>query len=79
MDLGLNSCENHVSMRLIGKKRFNLLGRIKILEQWKKIMWSDESRFTLIQIDGCITVRGEADEVMHPSCLVPSAPVEVVL
>ncbi|KAK3555616.1 hypothetical protein QTP86_025639, partial [Hemibagrus guttatus] len=24
------------------------------LEQWKKVMWSDESRFTLIQSDGHI-------------------------
>ena len=35
-------------------------------------MWSDESRFTLFQSDGSIRVRREADEVMHPSCLVPT-------
>ncbi|KAF7645433.1 hypothetical protein LDENG_00204610 [Lucifuga dentata] len=35
-------------------------------------MWSDESRFTLFQSDGRIRVRREADEVMHPSCLVPT-------
>ncbi len=35
-------------------------------------MWSDESRFTLFQSDGCIRVRREADEVMHPSYLVPT-------
>ena len=34
-------------------------------------MWPDESRFTLFQSDGCIRVRREADEVMHPSCQVP--------
>ncbi len=35
-------------------------------------MWSDESRFTLSQSDWCIRVRREVDEVMHPSCLVPT-------
>ncbi len=43
------------------------------LEQWKKVMWSDESRFTLFQSDGRIRVRREADELMHSSCLVPTA------
>ena len=38
----------------------------------KKVMWSDESRFTLFQGDGRIRVRREADEVMHPSCLMPN-------
>ncbi len=36
-------------------------------------MWSDESRFTLSQSDWCIRVRREVDEVMHLSCLVPTA------
>ena len=40
------------------------------LEQWKKVMWSNESRFTLFQSDGCIRVRREGNKVMHPSCLV---------
>ena len=35
-------------------------------------MWFDEYRFTLFQSDGRIRVRREADEVMHPSCLVPT-------
>ena len=35
-------------------------------------MWSDESRLTLFQSDGPIRVRREADEVMLPSCLVPT-------
>ena len=40
-------------------------------------LWSngrrlDESRFTLFQSDGNIRVRREADEVMHPSFLVPT-------
>ncbi len=37
-------------------------------------MWSDESRFTLFQSDGCIRVRREADEVMHTSCIVTTLP-----
>ena len=61
-------------MRLVGLKRFQFAREHKdwTLEQWKKVMWSDESRFTLFQSDGRIRVRREADEVMHPSCLVPS-------
>ena len=35
-------------------------------------MLSEESRFILFQSDGCIKVKKEADEVMHPSCLVPT-------
>ena len=42
------------------------------LEHWKKVMWSDESRFILFQSDACIRVIREADEVMYPSCLVPT-------
>ncbi len=42
------------------------------LEQCKKVMWSDESRFTLFQSDGHIRVRREVEEVRHPSCLVPT-------
>ncbi|KAF7646280.1 hypothetical protein LDENG_00190250 [Lucifuga dentata] len=75
--LGLNSC---VALRkpLISqanqKKRLQFAWEQKdwTLEQWKKVMWSDESRFTLFQSDGRIRVRREVDEVMHPSCLVPT-------
>ena len=35
---------------------------------------ADESRFTLFQSDGHIGARREADEVMQPSCLVPTVP-----
>ena len=72
--MGLNSC---VALRkpLISeanqKKRLQFAREHKdwTLEQWKKVMWSDESRFTLFQSDGHIGVRREADEVLHPSCL----------
>ena len=74
--LGLNSC---VRKPLISeanrKKRLQFAREHKdwTLEQWTKVMWSDESRFTLFQRDGRIRVRREADEVMPPSCLVPTA------
>ncbi len=75
--LGLNSC---VALRkpLISeanrKKRLQFAREHKdwTLEQWKKVMWSDESKFTLFQSYGRIRVRREADKVMHPSCLVPT-------
>lgn len=38
----------------------------------RKVMWSDESMFTLYQSDGRIWVRSEADEVKHPSFLMPT-------
>ena len=38
----------------------------------EKVMWSEESKFNLFQSDRCIMVRREADEVMHPSCLLPT-------
>lgn len=33
------------------------LGKDWTLEQWKKVMWSDESRFSLFQIDRCINLH----------------------
>ena len=45
--------------------RFDFTKLKRLVKQWKKVMWSDESRFTPFQSDGC---RREADEVMHPSC-----------
>ena len=38
------------------------------VEQWKKVMWSDESRFTLFQNDGCVRVWCEPHEAIDPSC-----------
>ena len=67
-------------MRLTWKKRLQFARKHKdwTLEQWK-VMWSDESRFTLFQSDGCTLkkrrVRRGADEVMHPSCLGPTVQV----
>lgn len=41
-------------------------------EQWMKVIWSIESRFTPVQTAGCIRVRGDADEVLEPSCWLPT-------
>ena len=57
-----------------GKKGFNLLGSIKIG------LWSNGRRscgpmspdLPCSRVMGVIRVRREADEVMHPSCLVPT-------
>ncbi|GBM86487.1 hypothetical protein AVEN_241130-1 [Araneus ventricosus] len=35
-------------------------------------MWSDESRFSLFQNDGCTRVRRESHEAMDPSSIVPT-------
>ncbi|KAF7652311.1 hypothetical protein LDENG_00098550 [Lucifuga dentata] len=75
--LGLNSCvalRKPLICQANQKKRLQFAREHKdwTLELWKKVMWSDESRFTLFQSDGHIRVRREADEVMHPSCLVPT-------
>lgn len=46
--------------------------KIGLWSNEKKVMWSDASRFTLSQRHGCIRVRREAHEAMHPSCIVPT-------
>ena len=53
-------------------KRLKFAREHKDWTQWKKVMWSDGSRFTLFQSDVRIRIRREADEVMPPSCLVPT-------
>ena len=54
-------------MRLIGKKRLQFAREHKdwTLEQWKKVMWSDESRFTLFQSDVWL-VRSKFSNIMCP-------------
>ena len=41
-----------------------------ILEQWKKVAWSDESHFLLEHVDGRIRVRRLPGKVMAPGCTV---------
>ena len=43
------------------------------LEQWKKILWSDESRVALDGPDGGAKIWRRKHEVMHPDCLSPTA------
>ena len=72
--MGLNSCvalRKPLITKANQKKRLWFAREHKdwTVEDWKKVMWSDESRLTLFQSDGSIRVRREAGEVMHPSCL----------
>ncbi len=60
--LGLNSC---VALRKTFISEANMKKRLQFirehkywaLEQWKKVMWSDESRFTPFQSDGASEER----------------------
>ena len=38
------------------------------LEQWKKVAWSEESRFLLDHVDGRVRVHRLPGEVMAPGC-----------
>ena len=60
---GLNRC---VALRRLIKKKLQFAREHQewTLEQWKRDMWSDESRSTLLQSDGLI-IRREVAEVMH--------------
>uniref|UniRef100_A0AAZ3NSW8 Transposase n=1 Tax=Oncorhynchus tshawytscha TaxID=74940 RepID=A0AAZ3NSW8_ONCTS len=42
------------------------------MEQWKHVLWSDESRFTIWQFDGRILVWRMPGECYLPSCIVPT-------
>ncbi len=40
------------------------------IEDWKKVAWSDESRFLLRHSDGRVRIWYKEHEIMDPSCLV---------
>ncbi|CAI9553627.1 unnamed protein product, partial [Staurois parvus] len=40
------------------------------LEQWRRVLWSDESRFSVCQSDGCVCVWHLPGERYLPDCIV---------
>lgn len=65
--MGLDSCVASRKPQICEanwKKRLQFAREHKdwTLEQWKKVMWSDESRFPLFKSDGHISVRRKTDE-----------------
>ena len=44
----------------------------RTLEQWKRVLWSDESRFTIWQSDGRICVWRMPGERYLIECIVPT-------
>jgi hypothetical protein len=41
-------------------------------DDWKRVLWSDESRFTIFCTDGHVKIWRNPHEAMDPSCLVPT-------
>ncbi|GFV37735.1 uncharacterized protein TNCV_1001731 [Trichonephila clavipes] len=39
-----------------------------IVEDWKRVAWSDESRFQLLNADGRLRIWHQAHEAMDPAC-----------
>jgi transposase len=76
-EMGLRSC---AATRKPLVSKANLKKRLQFakdhkdwtVEQWKRVMWSDESRFTLFQNDGRVRVRREPHEALDPSCIAPT-------
>lgn len=56
----------------VSKFLFAIEHKYMTLDQWKKVMWFEDSRLTLFPSDGGIR---EIAEVMLPSCLVPAVQV----
>lgn len=41
-------------------------------DQWKSVLWSDESRFTLFPTDGRARIWRKSDEALHPANIIPT-------
>ncbi|GFU59611.1 uncharacterized protein TNCV_3185821 [Trichonephila clavipes] len=40
------------------------------VESWKRVIWSDESRFRLLNADGRLRIWRQANEALDPACQV---------
>ncbi|GBN10646.1 hypothetical protein AVEN_45221-1 [Araneus ventricosus] len=60
----LNAC--HQAARLAWSREH----REWTLEDWKRVAWSDESRFRLLHADGRLRIWRQAHEAMDPACQV---------
>ncbi|GFV86407.1 uncharacterized protein TNCV_1469691 [Trichonephila clavipes] len=40
------------------------------VEDWKRVTWSDESRFRLLNANGTLRIWRQAEEAMDPACQV---------
>ncbi|GFT57041.1 HTH_Tnp_Tc3_2 domain-containing protein [Trichonephila clavipes] len=60
----LNACQR--ASRLAWAKEY----RDWSVEDWKRVTWSDESRFRLLNDDGSLRIWRQAHEVMDPACQV---------
>ena len=63
----LVSSANRKKRRLFAKEHKNWT-----VEDWKRVMWSDESRFTLFQNDGRVRVWRKPHEALDPACVSPT-------
>ncbi len=71
--MGYSSRRPHLAPLLSAKNRkvqFPQAHQNRTIEDWKNVVWSDESRFLLQHSDGRIRIWRKEHESMDPSCLV---------
>ena len=76
-EMGYNSCTALRKPSVSEKNRKIRLNwarerRLWTIDNWKKVVWSDESRFTMFQNDGKIRVWRLVEEKYNINCLVPT-------
>ena len=73
---GLGSYTARKKPRLTAKHRTNRLGwcrgKRNWTEEWKQVVWSDESRFALFQSDGRARVWRSPEETYNKDCIQPT-------